>query len=113
MTSQSVHCKSSANSTSWKMDTECTNETAHSYSESKLLVRALMKGITIASAATVVLPVVLLLVLNLVTGQGALMDAMFSVSQFGGDLLSVLLVLNFVLVFLGLSIPEITRISQK
>ncbi|ACR11637.1 hypothetical protein TERTU_2768 [Teredinibacter turnerae T7901] len=51
--------------------------------------------------------------LHLLTGSGDFLQAFQSASLRGGDLLSVLLVLNFVLVFLGLSVPEITRLSQR
>ncbi|WP_041590224.1 hypothetical protein [Teredinibacter turnerae] len=81
--------------------------------ESASVGRALIKGISIATVATVVLPVILFLGLHLLTGSGDFLQAFQSASLRGGDLLSVLLVLNFVLVFLGLSVPEITRLSQR
>ncbi|TVZ39729.1 hypothetical protein P886_4137 [Alteromonadaceae bacterium 2753L.S.0a.02] len=75
--------------------------------------RLLVKGFSIAAIATIVLPVCILVLLKLFMGANVIMGSLHFFRQIGGDLVSVLLVLNFVLVFLGLLVPDILQTSKR
>jgi len=77
------------------------------------IVQRLLKAITLATAATVVLPFILVVIVSTVSEAMSFAQGVAFVVNKAGDFGSILLVLNLIVVFLGLSVPEIVMDKSR
>ncbi|WP_052692039.1 hypothetical protein [Teredinibacter purpureus] len=83
---------------------------SHRVKEQLVGVRHLLfKSISIATAATIVLPLMFVFVLSVASNQVSFGYSSQFFFQKAESLGSIILLLNFVVVFLGLSVPDIMR----
>ncbi|WP_075188098.1 hypothetical protein [Teredinibacter haidensis] len=71
--------------------------------------RLLFISITIATAVSVVLPILFVLVASLLSGHVSITKGAYFVLTKGESFGSIILLLNFIVVFLGLSVPGIVK----